>query len=92
MAVDPTDGSINLIFYDRRGQTGTRTAVTVARSTDGGRTFVNYPVNLPAFETFSSPAFGDYIGISAYGRRVVGAFPYFVDGKKIALAAVRFDF
>jgi hypothetical protein len=92
MAVDPTDGSINVIFYDRRAQTGTRTAVTVARSTDGGRTFVNYPVNLPAFETASSPGFGDYIGISAYRRRVVGAFPYFVDAKTIALAAVRFDF
>jgi hypothetical protein len=92
MAVDPADGSINVIFYDRRGQTGTRTAVTVARSIDGGRTFANYPVNVPAFETFTSPAFGDYIGISAFRRRVVGAFQYFIDEKTIALAAVRFDF
>ena len=32
MAVDQTDGSINIIFYDRRGQTGTKTGVTTAVS------------------------------------------------------------
>jgi hypothetical protein len=92
MAVDPADGSINVIFYDRRGLTGTRTAVTFARSTDGGRTFRNYPVNIPAFETSPSLAFGDYIGIAALGGRVIGAFPHFVDEKTIVLSAVRFDF
>lgn len=92
MALDPADGSVNVIFYDRRNQTGTTTGVTVARSTDGGRTFVNYPVNVPAFETSASLAFGDYIGIAAHGRRVIGAFPYFVNEKTIVLGAVRFDF
>lgn len=92
MAVDPVDGSVNVIFYDRRAQTGTGTAVTLARSTDGGRTFANYPVERPAFQTFPAPAFGDYIGVAAHGGRVIGAFSYFVDTKTIALGSVRFDF
>lgn len=92
MAVDPVDGSIAVLYYDRRGLTGTKTAVTLARSTDGGRTFVNHPVAVPVFETRPAPAFGDYLGVASFGGRVVGAFPYFVDDKTIALGAVRFDF
>ena len=36
MAVDPSDGSVNVLFYDRRNRAGTRSGVTLARSTDGG--------------------------------------------------------
>ena len=41
MAVDPQSGAVNLIFYDRRTD-NEQTTVTLARSTDGGKTFQNY--------------------------------------------------
>jgi hypothetical protein len=76
MAVDPVDGAINVVFHDRRGQAGTATGVTLARSVDGGRSFVNMPLGVPAFECCAASAFfGDYNGIDAYGGRVVAAFP-----------------
>src|ERR1039458_8533223 len=43
LAVDPIDGSVNVIFYDRRGDPKNRAqTVTLARSTDGGSSFQNY--------------------------------------------------
>src|SRR5215212_3460860 len=41
MAVDPVDGSVNVVFYDRRDTSRAVTGLTLGRSVDGGRTFVN---------------------------------------------------
>jgi len=72
LAVDPTDGSVNVVFYDRRGDPQNRKQIVVlARSTDGGRTFNNYAWTEEAFEA-SGVFFGDYSGIAAYGGRVYG--------------------
>ena len=72
LAVDPTDSSINVIFYDRRRDPANRKQVVVlARSTDGGRNFTNYAWTDEPFEV-GSVFFGDYSGIAAYGGRVYG--------------------
>jgi hypothetical protein len=72
LAVDPTDGSVDVLFYDRRGDPQNRKQIVVlARSTDGGRTFANYAWTDEAFEA-SGVFFGDYTGIAAYGGRVYG--------------------
>jgi len=72
LAVDPTDGSIDVIFYDRRGDPQNRKQIVVlARSTDRGRTFSNYAWTDNPFEA-SGVFFGDYSGIAAYGGRVYG--------------------
>ena len=72
LAVDPTDGSINVIFYDRRGDPQNRKQIVVlARSTDRGRSFNNYAWTAQPFEA-SDVFFGDYSGIAAYGGRVYG--------------------
>jgi hypothetical protein len=72
LAVDPTDGSINVVFYDRRGDPQNRKQIVVlARSTDSGHTFSNYAWTNEAFEA-SGVFFGDYSGIAAYGGRVFG--------------------
>ena len=72
LAVDPTDGSIDVVFYDRRGDPQNRKQIVVlARSTDGGRSFNNYAWTDEAFEA-SGVFFGDYSGIAAYGGRVYG--------------------
>jgi hypothetical protein len=72
LAVDPVDGSENIIFCDRRGDPGNRSYyMTLARSNDGGQTFKNY-----AWSTQPSDPkdvfMGDYMGIAAYGGRVYG--------------------
>lgn len=91
MAVDPSDGSVNVLFYDRRGRTGTRSGLTLARSTDGGRTFANHAVNIPDFEVTDKITFGDYLGVDARDGRVAGVFPHIVEGTVVLSAAV-FDF
>lgn len=75
MAVDPRDGSVNLVFYDRRSApSNDRQTVVLARSTDGGRTFLNYAWSETPFE-IGRVFFGDYIGIAALGGRVYGVWP-----------------
>jgi len=74
LAVDPTDGSVDVLFYDRRGDPlGRRQIVVLARSTDGGRSFPNYAWTDEAFEA-SGVFFGDYTGLAAYGGRVYGVW------------------
>jgi hypothetical protein len=93
MAVDPVDGALNLVFHDRRGQKGTMTGVTLARSVDGGKTFVNFPLQVPAFDCCARSAFfGDYNGIDAYGGRVVATFPVLTANgqQKVQAAVARF--
>jgi hypothetical protein len=72
LALDPTDGSIDILFYDRRSDPQNRKQIVVlARSTDGGRNFGNYAWTDEPFEA-SGVFFGDYSGIAAYGGRVYG--------------------
>lgn len=72
LAVDPTDGSLDVIFYDRRADPQNRKQIVVlARSTDRGRSFSNYVWTDNPFEA-SGVFFGDYSGIAAYGGRVYG--------------------
>jgi hypothetical protein len=72
LAVDPVDGSANVIFFDRRGDPqNKKQSVTLARSTDGGESFQNYAWTTEPFEA-SEVFFGDYSGIAANGGRVYG--------------------
>lgn len=74
LAVDPTDGSVNVLFYDRRGDPQNRNQIVVlARSTDGGHSFTNYKWTDDPFEA-SGVFFGDYTGVAAYGGRVYGVW------------------
>jgi hypothetical protein len=74
LAVDPTDGAANVVFYDRRGDPQNRTQIVVlARSTDGGHSFQNYAWTSEPFEA-GGVFFGDYSGIAAFGGRVYGVW------------------
>jgi hypothetical protein len=74
MAVDPQSGAINLIFYDRRTD-NEATTVTLARSTDGGKTFQNYTWDPDAFEA-EGDFLGDYLAVTAFGNKVYGAWAH----------------
>lgn len=76
LAVDPATGAANVIFYDRRNDAAnTKATVVLARSSDGGKTFVNYAWTPPQ-EAFDAREdfLGDYTGIAALNGRVYGVW------------------
>jgi len=74
LALDPVDGSVNVIFYDRRRDPANRKQIVVlARSTDAGRSFKNYAWTEEPFEA-GGVFFGDYSGLAAHGGRVYGVW------------------
>jgi hypothetical protein len=76
VTVDPADGSVYAMFYDRRGDsTNVRPIVVLARSTDGARTFTNYAWTDVSFDPRESSFLGDYNGLSALQGRVYGIWP-----------------
>ena len=92
MAVDPMDGSINIVFYDRRDLEGTKTGLTLARSVDGGKTFVNHKIAQPPFECNTGIFLGDYNGIDAYNGFVVPIYTHFISEKELAVSVAMFRF
>jgi hypothetical protein len=92
MALDPIDGAVNIVFYDRRDSDDTKTGLILARSIDGGKTFVNHKINQEPFACDKKVFFGDYIGIDAYGGRVVAMYQHFIDEPNVAVSAAIFDF
>jgi hypothetical protein len=63
----------------------------MARSVDGGNTFVNYPIDVSF--SFASPVFfGDYSSISAYDGRVIPIFMHFGDDRRLAVSVALFQF
>ena len=65
LAVDQSNGYLYFVFYDRRDLKGTLTNVYMARSTDGGKTFVNFQINDKPFYPNQGIFFGDYNNIVA---------------------------
>jgi hypothetical protein len=75
LAVDSATGAVNVVFYDRRNDANNqKTAVTLARSTDGGRTFTNYAWTRDAFIPRREDFLGDYIGVAALNNKVYGVW------------------
>ena len=73
LAVDAANGAVNVIFYDRRTDPKNRqTTVTLARSTDGGKTFSNYAWTQAPFAV--QQTVGDYTGLAALNNKVYGAW------------------
>jgi hypothetical protein len=93
MSVDPIDGSINIAYYDRGLQADTNTDVTLARSVDGGKTFVYSKLNDEAYDLNRLGFFGDYLGIDAYGGRVAVLWMHPLDKtKKLGISSTVLDF
>ncbi len=84
MTVDPVDGSENVIFCDRRADPGNRSYyMTLARSTDGGRTFQNYAWSASPSDP-KDVFMGDYMGIAAYGGKVWGIWARTATAEELA--------
>jgi hypothetical protein len=74
MAVDTSSGAVNLVFYDRRPD-NRFTGVTLARSTDGGKSFTNYALDREEFEA-DGDFLGDYLAITAFGDKTFAAWAH----------------
>ncbi len=75
MAVDAESGDVYVQFYDRRDDPANRkTGVTLARSADGGKHFVNYAWEETPFETVRPTFLGDYTWLAASDRKVYGVW------------------
>ena len=92
MAVDPVDGSVNVVFLDRRNTEDPAQEVTVARSTDGGRTFRNLRVDQDPFACPETLFYGDYLAIDAFGGKVIAGWPHCDADGSLALSAALFEF
>ena len=66
MDVDQTDGSIYIVFYDRRKSISTRTHVYLASSSDGGQNWKNERISRKSFKPNPNVFFGDYNQIDVY--------------------------
>ena len=75
MAVDPVTGDVYVQFYDRRDDPNNkRTGFTLARSSDGGKTFTNYAWAENSFES-AQPAFlGDYTWLTVLNNKAYGTW------------------
>ena len=72
LAVDPMNGDVYVQFFDRRDDPANRrTGFTLARSSDGGRSFTNYAWSDGTFEGRNA-FLGDYTWLAAYDGRVYG--------------------
>lgn len=65
MTVDQSNGTIYVVFYDRRASNDNRTDVYLAVSRDGGVTFTNHKISESPFIPNESVFFGDYTNIAA---------------------------
>ncbi len=92
MAVDPAEGSINVVFYDRRDYEGTKTGLTLARSVDGGKTFMNHKIAQSPFECSADVFFGDYLGIDAQSGLVAAIYNHFTSSTQLAVSVALFKF
>ncbi len=80
---DPVSGTLSCIFYDDRNTTTTKDEVWVANSFDGGATWEDMKISDVAFEPhpiagLAASYMGDYLGISAYDRKV---YPIWTDNR-----------
>jgi hypothetical protein len=84
VSVDPRNGEINVVFYDRRDDSAdTLTTTYVAHSTDGGSTWTNLRVADVQFTPTPMPGLagnymGDYLGINSKDCQV---FPLWSDDR-----------
>lgn len=75
LAVDPATGDVYLQFYDRRDDPDNRkTGFTLARSSDGGKTFVNYSWDETPFESRLPAFLGDYTWLTVLNKKAYGAW------------------
>jgi hypothetical protein len=88
MAVDPADGSINVIYYEREQDSRqSPLSLKLARSMDGGQRFTQTEIAQPSFTCPDRAYIGDYSGIDARDGLIVPAWTSCVGEDRLAVSA-----
>jgi hypothetical protein len=66
MTIDQANGDVYFVFYDRRHYVDDSTDVYLARTSDGGQTFINKRISESPFLPNAGVFFGDYNNITAH--------------------------
>jgi hypothetical protein len=91
LVVDPSDGAAYVVFYDRRSDPGNALAtITLARSSDGGRTFHNFALHDEPTDPMLA-SFGDYIGAAVQDAVFYAAWPEYVAGERPPIRSPEHD-
>jgi hypothetical protein len=88
MAVDQSDGSIYIAYYDRRDRDDELTDLFLAFSTDNGSTFKNVKISESPFKLPENPDSGTFISIDAHKGIIVPAWLASQDGKNLISTTV----
>ncbi len=81
IAVDPTNGHVYVVYYDRRNYTDNQTDVYLSYSFDGGNNFKEVKISESPFTPDSNDFFGDYINIDAFGGIITPIWTRMDNGK-----------
>ncbi len=66
ISVDPANGHVFIVYYDRRNYTDDQTDVYLSYSVDGGNNFSEVKISESSFVPDVSKFFGDYTNIDAF--------------------------
>lgn len=88
LTVDPTNGYLYIVFYDRRNYDDDRTDVYLAVSRDGGETFSNHCISESPFTPSWGVFMGDYSNIVALGEVIRPVWARMDDSKVSVWAAI----
>jgi len=81
ITVDPTNGHVYIVYYDRRNYNDNQTDVYLSYSYDGGNNFKEVKISESAFTPDAGGFFGDYTNIDAYGGVIVPIWTRMDNGK-----------
>jgi hypothetical protein len=88
LAVDPTNGFLYCVFYDRRHYTDEQTDVYLAVSWDGGESFSNFKISESPFTPYGWKFMGDYSTIMAMGEIIRPVWARMDDGNVSVWTAI----
>lgn len=88
MTVDPTNGFLYFVFYDRRHYVDDRTDVFLAVSKDGGESFSNYIISESPFTPYGWKFMGDYSNVVAFGEIIRPVWARMDDGNVSVWTAI----
>jgi len=88
ITVDPTNGHVYIIYYDRRNYEDNQTDVYLSYSFDGGNTFKEVKISETPFVPDAGKFFGDYTNIDAHGGIIAPIWTRMDNGKTSVWTAI----
>ena len=88
ITIDPTNGHVYIIYYDRRDYNDNQTDVYLSYSIDGGNNFKEMKISESPFTPDAGNFFGDYTNISAQSGIITPIWTRMDNGKTSVWTAI----